>query len=81
MNLRCDIAEGMHPDRWSTKCGEDDDGKRLGIQISKEVEGHKKRAWLTGVRPAGPQVAKLILDGLEGRLTLKRRAGANMECL
>lgn len=42
VNIRYDITEGRHPHAYAPESRESDDGKRLGIQASKVINGETK---------------------------------------
>lgn len=70
INVRYDLDNGRHPHLYARSCGEEDDGRHLGIEISKEVGGVLKRHWVQK-KPqleAGRKVANSITDFLLGRV-------------
>ncbi|KAI9871796.1 MAG: hypothetical protein M1830_002448 [Pleopsidium flavum] len=55
VNVRYDVtAAGRHPNAFCPKCADHDDGRRLGISVTKDVNGSVKQFWL--VRNTAPAV-------------------------
>ena len=68
INVRYDILDGRHPNAWSPKSTDDDDGRRLGIEASKMVDGEERSIWLHNSGELAPKMANSIFDWLEGRI-------------
>lgn len=46
VNVRYDIADGKHPNAWVRNASDKCDGRRLGIQVSRMVNGQEVKHWI-----------------------------------
>lgn len=68
VEVRYDINDGPHPHKFSRKCTDQHEGCRLGIEVSKIVNGIKRTAWLERTVETGIRQANSLFDWLQGRI-------------
>ncbi|KAL8773026.1 MAG: hypothetical protein Q9209_002046 [Squamulea sp. 1 TL-2023] len=68
INVRYDISVGRHPNVFATKADPSADGSRLGIQLSKEVDGKLQTHWLSRKTVAAIKEANSLYDWISGRI-------------
>lgn len=60
INVTYDIAHGTHPHRYTRNCSADNDGRKLGIMISKIVNGAEQRHLVTKDTVKGAQEYEVL---------------------
>lgn len=68
VNVRYEFNEGRHPHLYAMSSEDDDDGRHLAIQLSKEVDSVEKPHWLQCQTDRARKVANSISDFLLGRV-------------
>lgn len=67
--VRFELADERHPNLFAPQCSDQDDGRRMAVELYRHVNGELKRCWTTKQSKIAHKTANSIHDWLEGRIT------------
>ncbi len=62
-----ELAEDRHPHLLAPLCKADDNGRRIAIELYREVNGEMRRAWMETDGDVAVETANSIFDWLQGK--------------
>ncbi|KAL8937822.1 MAG: hypothetical protein Q9216_004235 [Gyalolechia sp. 2 TL-2023] len=69
VNLHYDIAPGLHPQSYVEEAPMESDGRRLGIRVTKVVNGKLEEHWVrVGLRESAVKAANSLYDWITGAI-------------
>ena len=71
VNVRWEVANEIHQHAFAAMAEESDDGRRVGIQVSKNVRNHWVHHWIIRNIPSAVPLANTLHDFLTGKIVEK----------
>lgn len=71
VNVRWEVANDTHQHAFAAMAEESDDGRRVGIQVSKNIRNHWVHHWIVRNIPSAVPLANTLHDFLTGKIVEK----------